>query len=143
VGSKIVKRNSPIENPEVAAVFASHPPHLQERLLALRALILKPAQATPGVGRIEETLKWGQISYLTPDSRSGTTLRIDAEGDGTAIFVNCQTDLVQRYKALYPETFGYAGERAVLLAADSPIDEAALGHCVALALTYHLAKRRK
>jgi hypothetical protein len=139
----MVKRNSPIENPEVAAVFASHPPPLRERLLALRALILKTAQATPGVGRIEETLKWGQVSYLTPDSKSGTTVRIDADGAGAAMFVNCQTDLVQRYKALYPDAFGYAGERAVLLAADKPIDEAALAHCVALALTYHLAKRRK
>ena len=138
-----MKRNSPIANPEVAAIFASHPPHLQERLLALRALILKTAQATPGVGRIEETLKWGQISYLTPDSKSGTTVRIDADGEGTAIFVNCQTDLVQRYRALYPDAFGYAGERAVLLAVDKPIDEVALEHCVALALTYHLAKRRK
>ena len=138
-----MKRNSSIENPEVAAVFASHPAQQRERLLALRELILSTAAATPGVGRIEETLKWGQISYLTPETGSGTTVRIDAEGDGAAIFVNCQTDLVQRFRALYPDTFGYAGERAVLLAADKPVDEAALGHCVALALTYHAAKRRK
>ena len=46
--------------PDVAAVFASYPPKMRKHLRALRKLILDTAKATEGVGRIEETLKWGE-----------------------------------------------------------------------------------
>jgi hypothetical protein len=36
----------------------------------------------------------------------------------------------------------YAGNRAVIFNADDAIPKAALRHCVALALTYHLRKRK-
>jgi hypothetical protein len=127
----------------VAEVFAAHPPAVRDRLLALRSLILDTAANTRGVGPVAETLKWGQISYLTPESRSGTTIRIDARADGVAMFVNCQTNLVERYRAAYPQAFRYDGDRALLLDDKVAIDEAALRHCIAMALTYHLAKRRK
>jgi hypothetical protein len=82
-----------IADAAVAEVFDKHTPAVRDRLLALRSMILDTAASTPGVGPIAETLKWGQISYLTPESRSGTTIRIDARADGLAMFVNCQTDL--------------------------------------------------
>ena len=131
-----------IENAQVASVFDGYPDRLKQRLLAIRRLILDTAAATAGVGAIEETLKWGQISYLTAATRSGTTIRIDREGDGTALFVNCQTDLIERYKAVYPETFGYSGTRAILIDNDRPLDQAALAHCIAMALTYHQRRRK-
>ncbi|WP_236897338.1 hypothetical protein [Devosia sp. SL43] len=42
--------------------------------------------------------------------------------------------------ALYPDAFDYDGQRGVVLG-DAP-DEAALKHVIALALTYHKAKKR-
>ena len=45
-----------IPNADVARAFASYPPPLRRKLMALRALILDTAAATPGVGEIEETL---------------------------------------------------------------------------------------
>jgi len=132
-----------IADPAVAEVFDKHPPATRNRLLALRSIILDTAASTPGVGPIAETLKWGQISYLTPESRSGTTIRIDAREDGVAMFVNCQTDLVERYRAAYPDAFRYEGDRALLLDGGAAIDDPALRHCIAMALTYHLNKRRK
>ncbi len=99
----------------VAAVFESHPPATRQRLMELRRLIIETAAATAGVGRIEEALKWGQISYLTPETKSGTTIRIDARGSGVAMFVNCKTDLVARYRETYPESFAYEGDRALLI----------------------------
>ena len=130
-----------IDNPAVAEKFASYSPDVREKLLALRALVLETAAVTPGVGRIEETLKWGQPSYLTPETRSGTTVRIDAyPGGGVAMFVHCQTNLVETYKAHYPG-LEYEGVRAVVMR--DRLDEAALRHCVALALTYHRRGQRR
>ena len=128
-------------DPAVAAVMDAYPAALRERLMRLRALILDTAAATEGVGPLEETLKWGQVSYLTSATGSGTTVRIDRDKrtGQPAIYVNCQTDLLSRYRALYPDAFGYDGERGVVLG-EAP-DEAALRHVIALALTYHAAKK--
>lgn len=125
----------------IAAVLDAYPPALRERLMRLRSLIQETAAATDGVGELEGTLKWGEVSYLTSASGSGTTVRIgrDKASGRPAIYVNCQTDLLSRYRTLFPEAFGYDGDRGVIIG-DAP-DEAALRHLVALALTYHRGKK--
>ena len=130
-------------SPAVAAVLDAYPAPLRERLMRLRLLIRETAAETPGVGPLEETLKWGEVSYLTTESGSGTTVRIgrDKRSGRPTIFVNCQTDLLSRYRTLYPEAFDYDGERGVVIG-DAP-DEAALKHVIALALTYHVAKKAR
>ena len=64
---------------------------------------------TAGVGKLTETLKWGQPSYLTEETGSGTTVRIDRlkAGDGYAIYFHCQSGLVGQFRELYPDTFTY------------------------------------
>jgi hypothetical protein len=114
------------------------------RLRALRKLILETAQRTAGVGPLEEALKWGQVSYLTSETKSGSTIRIDQvkEAAGqTAIYFHCQTNLVETFRELYPK-LRFSGNRAILLDASDKLPESALRHCVALALTYHLNKRK-
>ena len=114
-------------------------------MLALRRLIFDTARATPGVGALQETLKWGQPSYLTTVTKSGSTIRIDrvkSDDAGYALFFHCQTDLVETFRELYPTELSYGGNRSILLKAEQAIPEAALRHCVALALTYHLRKRK-
>ena len=131
-------------DPTVAAVFSGYPTPLRAKLLALRRLILDTAKATKGVGALEETLKWGQPSYLTTESKSGSTIRIDqlkAEAGQYAVYFHCQTDLVETFRELYPE-LRYGGNRSILLNASDKLPETALRHCVALALTYHLRKRK-
>ena len=127
----------------VAAVLDAYPAALRAQLMRLRALIQETAAATAGVGPLEETLKWGEVSYLTTESGSGTTVRIgrDKRSGRPTIYVNCQTDLLSRYRTLYPEAFDYDGDRGVLVG-DAP-DEAALKHVIALALTYHAGKKRR
>lgn len=128
----------------VEAVFAAYPGPVKAKLLALRRLIFDTAKATDGVGALEETLKWGQPSYLTTASKSGSTIRIDqvkAEAGRYAVYFHCQTDLVETFRELYPE-LRYGGNRSILLEAGEKLPEAALRHCVALALTYHLRKRK-
>jgi hypothetical protein len=132
-------------DPAVDAVFAAYPKPLKARLLALRRLIFGTAAATKGVGALDETLKWGQPSYLTAATKSGSTIRIDqvkASANQYAVYFHCQTDLVATFRELYPNELTYSGNRAVIFNADDAIPETALRHCIALALTYHLRKRK-
>jgi hypothetical protein len=128
----------------MAAIFSNYSKPVKAKLLALRKLILDTARSTEGVGPIEETLKWGQASFLTSESKTGSTIRIDrvkgADGQ-VAVFFHCQTNLVETFRELYPE-LRYSGNRAILLDAKAKLPKAALRHCVALALTYHRARRK-
>jgi hypothetical protein len=133
-----------IADPAVAAVFDGYPVRTRAKLLELRRLILETAAKTPGVGALTETLKWGQPSYLTAETRSGSTIRIDrlkpepgAEGEGYALYVHCQTTLVSTFRQLYRDELTFGGNRSILLDAKKPLPKAALRHCIALALTYH------
>ncbi len=133
-----------IANPKVAAVFGSYPPALRARLLALRALIYDVAAKTEGVGALDETLKWGEPAYLTP-SKSGSTIRLGWKAsapDEAALYFICTTGLVDRFRELYPRTFRFGGNRALLFDAQSKLPDKALRHCIALALTYKLRLRR-
>jgi len=124
------------------ALFDAYPAPVKAKLLALRRLILDTAKATRGVGALQETLKWGQPSYLTAETGSGSTVRIDQvkpAADQVAVYFHCQTNLVETFRELYPE-LRYSGNRAILLDVRDKLPEAALRHCVALALTYHLRK---
>lgn len=128
-------------NEAVKARFDGYSTGQRASLLALREEVFAVAADTPGVGKIEEALKWGQPSYLTPETGSGTTVRIDAHpGGGVAIYVNCKTDLVDTFKAHYP-ALDYEGVRAVVLPPDAPLPKAAIRHMLALTLTYHARKK--
>lgn len=131
-------------SPTPVAVFDTYPAAVRRQLLALRKLILDTARTTEGVGPLDEALKWGQVSFLTSESKSGSTIRIDRlkSDDGqVAVFFHCQTNLVETFRERYPE-LDYSGNRAILLDANRRLPETKLRHCVALALTYHLAKRK-
>ncbi|CAN5444143.1 DUF1801 domain-containing protein [soil metagenome] len=127
-------------DPAVAAVFAACPAGTRKRLLALRELVFDVAAKTEGVGRLRETLKWGQPSYLTEETKSGTTVRIDRlkKGDGYALYVHCRSGLVPKFRELYPDMFRCEGKRALLFAPDERLPVRALRHCIGLALTHHL-----
>lgn len=132
-------------NPQVAAIFDAYPEPVGARLRRLRELILETARETPGVGALDETLKWGQVSYLTAASRSGSTLRIDAVKavpGRYALYVNCKTDLAATFRDLYGEALTVEGQRALVFDAARPVDETMLRHCIALTLTYHRRKAR-
>src|SRR5260370_4305956 len=128
----------------VEAVFGAYPKPVKAKLLALRRLIFDTAKATQGVGALEETLKWGQPSYLTPETKSGSTIRIDQvkpEAGQVAVYFHCQTNLVETFRELYPE-LSYGGNRNILLNADDKLPAPALRHPLGPARTYHLNKRK-
>jgi Domain of unknown function (DU1801) len=145
-GKRVAKdKRAEVPDPGVEAVFRAYPKPLKARLLALRRLIFDTARTTNGVGALQETLKWGQPSYLTAETKSGSTIRIDQVKSAAgqyAVYFHCQTDLVETFRQLYPTELSYGGNRSILLNAGDDVPEAALRHCVALALTYHLNKRK-
>jgi hypothetical protein len=130
---------------ESGGVLLDYPAQVRPKLAALRRLILDTAKTTKGVGAIKETLKWGQLSFVTPETRSGSTIRIDVVKSNPkryAMYFHCQTNLVASFRQLYPKEFAYEGNRAILFDLDKSVPEKPLRHCIALALTYHLEKRK-
>ncbi len=139
----LVRIQPPFATAGVRAKFNAYPGDTRAKLIALRRLIFETAKSLDGVGEIEETLKWGQPSYLTSASKSGSTIRIDAlrnTGD-CAMYFHCQTDLVATFRELYPSQMTYCGNRCILFAGDAKIPVKALSHCIGLALTYHTRKK--
>ncbi len=126
---------------QTQSVFDGLPKAMVARLVALRALILETAAENSAIGPLEETLKWGEPAYLTSTTKSGTTIRINRHKKSDseyAIYVHCQTDLVERYKQLYGNILTFEGARAVVFDVDQDIPTEAVKHCLAMALTYHL-----
>ncbi|WP_353350883.1 DUF1801 domain-containing protein [Aquicoccus sp. SU-CL01552] len=120
----------------VAAAFAAFPPGAQP---GLRALILSVAADTPEAGRLSEELRWGQPAYLTPRTGAGTTLRLGVpKSGGFALFVHCQTTLIEEFRALAGPDWSVEGRRAILFDGPAAITDPALRLLIRRALTYHL-----
>jgi len=133
----------PISDPSVARAFEAYTPAVRKRLMAVRRMILGVAARTAGVGKIQETLKWGEPSYLTLAPKSGTTIRIHKrpEDNFIKLCVHCQTSLIPDIREIYPSSFhGFDGNRCILLDLATALPKAELEHFIAMALTYHLKK---
>ena len=95
----------PFVDPAVARVFAGYPRSVRRKLLALRTLIFATAASTEGVGPLQETLKWGEPAYVTAESGSGSTVRIDwkkSKPSQYAMHFHCGTNLVATFRARFP-----------------------------------------
>lgn len=135
---------STIENPEVAAVFMAYPPAIRAQLLFLRQVILDTAAALDGVGELEETLKWGEPSYLTSMTKRGSTVRIawkPAQAEQYAMCFKCTANLVEAFRVRYPTHFTFGGTRSLQFHLDEEVPVHELRRCIALALTYHRNKK--
>jgi Domain of unknown function (DU1801) len=133
----------PFENAAVDLVFQGYPPQMRKNLLVLRELIFQTAASTPGVGRIKETLKWGEPAYITEESRTGSTVRIAWKKSiptQYAMYFNCQTNLVSRFRKRFPAELKFEGNRAIVFSQTDKVPNDALAFCIAEALTYHRYK---
>ena len=127
-------------NPEVARKFQSYPEEVRQKLLELRELILDVAAGIPGTGELEETLKWGEPSYLV---EAGSTVRIgwkESRPECYAVYFNCNTKLVDTFRQVYSDCFKFEGNRAIVFHRKDTIPTSALRHCIALSLQYHKIK---
>ncbi len=129
-----------ISDPRVKAVFDSYPASVNTKMLRLRELVLKTASELEGVETLEETLKWGEPSYLT---KYGSTVRMDwkAKNPGQiALYFKCTSLLVPTFKKLYNNILTFEGNRAIIFDLDGYLPLKETMHCISLALTYHRVK---
>ncbi len=123
----------------VRIVLDSYPESIRDRLLAMRSLVFETAACTDGVGELTETLKWGEPAYLTK-SKSGSTIRLawkPKQPEQFAMYLNCQTTLIETFRELAPEGVTFEGDRAMVFAPPFEVPRDFLIACITAALTYH------
>ena len=127
-------------NPKVKDIFDNYPKSVKKQLLHLRELVLSVASEIDGLEKIEETLKWGEPSYLT---KYGSTVRMDwkeKNPEQFAVYFKCTSSLVPTFKTIYKDKFKFEGNRAIVFKLNDKIPETELKHCILMALTYHKVK---
>ncbi len=138
--------STPFLEPQVAAHFDRYPAAVKKKMLALRELIFDVSAHSPEIGALQEALKWGEPAYLTAQTKSGSTVRMDWKAkspEQIAIYFNCNTTLVDGFRSIFPKEFEFEGNRALLLKLNAPLPKKELSMCIAASLTYHLDKKRK
>ena len=129
----------PFASANIAAAFDVTDQQAREGLLKLRELVFDVADDLPQIGRLEEALRWGQPSYLTPETKSGSTLRLGIpKSGGFALFVHCQTSLISDYKAAFPDAKNIEGKRAILYRDPQNIDTNKTKWLIRQTLIYHI-----
>ena len=129
------------KDPAVEQVFQNYPDSVRKKIRNLRRLILETAGETEEVTQLEETLKWGEPSYLI---NNGSTIRIDWKKktpDQYAIYFKCTSKLVPTFRKVFKDSLKFEGDRAIVFEMDHSIPEAELKNCIRAALTYHKVKQ--
>ncbi|WP_404340652.1 DUF1801 domain-containing protein [Pseudoalteromonas mariniglutinosa] len=124
---------------EIKAKFSSYPQQAQTQLKIIRCLIFSIAKEN-ALGTVEETLKWGEPSYMV---KGGSTIRIDwkvKDPDVIKVYFHCQTSLVATFQEIYRNEFKYEGKRAIVIPLDAHAESGPLNHCLQMALQYHSLK---
>ena len=99
--------------PDILARTKTWPAQAQTHFALFRRIVIEVATSAK-VGALDESLKWGQPAYLTPETKSGATIRLGCpKAGGFAIYVHCQTSIVSDFQALFPNDFDNEGNRAI------------------------------
>lgn len=128
-------------NPAVDDIFDNYPKEVRDKMHFLRNLVIKTAEEIEEVTQLEETLKWGEPSYVT---KYGSTLRMDWKAkkpEQYAMYFQCTSRLVDTFKLVYPNTFNYEGNRAIVFKLNEKIPVLELKKCIKAALMYHKVKQ--
>ncbi|WP_394179016.1 DUF1801 domain-containing protein [Marinomonas posidonica] len=124
---------------DIENTFDAYPADARQRLYEIRNLIFEIAEEL-NLGTITEELKWGEASY---SSKIGSPIRIDwkaKQPNLVSLFVHCQTQLMETYKALYADHLNFVGKREIQLPLSEPMPLVELRGCIAMALQYHKLK---
>ena len=124
--------------------FMEFPKDKRKYLFELREMIFDVAKTDTRIGQISEELRWGDPSYITASSNSGSALRIGLFGESkVALYFHCKTMLVERFKEQYFDTLEYSKNRAILIAPQSPPKDEILRNCIYASLVYKLQSKGK
>jgi len=125
----------------IETIFDKYPAQFRPKMDFLRRLVEEVAADAADVSILEETLKWGEPSFVT---KFGSTIRMDWKPNNPttfAMYFICNTRLIETFSELYPNVFRFGGDRAILFEIDDEVPDAELRHCILLALTYHRRKK--
>lgn len=126
---------------QVEEVFNKYPEEIQVKMRFLRQLVLQVAHELDEISEIEETLKWGEPSYLTPH---GSTLRMDWKEKTPhqyQMYFKCTSRLVDTFKIIFGNIFTYDGSRAIVFRIDEEVPVKPLIKCITATLLYHKVKK--
>ena len=129
------------KNPDIQAIYESYPDGIREKCLQIRALIFQVAKNNPAIGPIEETLRWGEPSYIPTKTKSGTVVRLHhykSKPFDFALYFLCNTTLVETFRELYPNTFRFGGNRALEFMVDDQLALKQIEDCIERAFSYYL-----
>lgn len=127
-------------DPRVETVFANYPDFVREKMQYLRELVIETAEEMKELDVLEETLKWGEPSFVT---KNGSTLRIDWKEktpDQYAMYFQCTSRLVDTFRLVFDHKFRFEGKRALIFQLNQKIPELELKECIKASLRYHLVK---
>ncbi len=111
-------------------------------MLQVRELIFATAAAHHDVGKLSETLKWGEPAYLTDEACSGGAISSAASRTRARRHpVQLPDDGGDRLRGRFTVQFEYGRARALLLPLSGALPKLGLTVCLSLALTYHLDQR--
>jgi hypothetical protein len=131
----IIKTNSKVDD-----IFSRYPEAIRIKLQFLRELVIETAKTTEGLEYLEETLKWGEPSFV---SNIGSTLRMDwKEKTPTqvAMYFQCTSRLVNTFRIVYGDLFQYEGTRALVFPLNEEIPDKQVAECIRASLRYHKVK---
>ena len=131
----------PFQNPDIAYIFDCYPNTIRAKCLRIRELIFDVASEHPDIGQIEESLRWGEPSYIPSQTKSGSMIRIHHYAKKPfdfAMYFLCNTTLVDTFRQRYPDTFQFGGNRAIEFMVDDRLAIPELKDCILTAFTYYL-----
>ena len=129
-------------HPDVSVVFENYPEAMRPKIERIRNLIIETAEESSDIDFIEETLKWGEPSYL---ARHGSTIRVDwkpKSPDQYAIYFKCTSKLVPTFRKRYGKLFAFEGDRAIIFQLEDEVPVNELKSCISAALHYHKVKKQ-
>ena len=90
-------------HPSVEEKILSFPEDIQPKIRTIRNLIISTAENLEEVMEMEETLKWGEPSYIT---KKGSTIRIswsEKKPEQYGLYFTCTSSLVDTFKVIYAD----------------------------------------
>lgn len=136
---KMAKLNI-VTHTDVEAIFLNYPDKVKDKMLYLRQLVIETAEEIEEIATLEETLKWGEPSFIT---KIGSTLRMDWKlklPNQYALYFQCSSRLVETFRLVFNHLFQYEGKRAIVFQLNQQIPVAETKACIKAALTYHKVK---
>lgn len=122
------------------ARMQGYPEGVKNKMDALRQLIRETAEESAKIESLHETLKWNEPSFKTP---LGSTLRMDwkkKSPNDYALYFQCSSKMVDTFRLVFPHSFRYEGQRAILFPINSVIPVEETKACIRTALLYHAVK---